>query len=99
MPGCLMVIYARIDDPVRFKAYAAATPGIVATYGGRYRVLNGDPLVLEGDWPFRTTAVSEWPSREAALAFWNSPEYAEAKALRAGAGDFQVVILDQLPTL
>lgn len=97
MSTCLMIIYARIDDPAGFKAYAQATPGIVAQYGGRYRVLNGNPQVLEGDWPYKTTAVSEWPSRDAALAFWNSSEYAAAKELRAGKGDFQVVLLDQLP--
>lgn len=92
-----MIIYARIDDPERFRSYAAAVPALVQEMGGRYRVLNGNPEVLEGDWPFRTTAVSEWPSRAAALAFWNSPEYAAAKALRDGAGSFQVVLVDQLP--
>lgn len=95
MSGCMMVIYARIDDREAFKAYAAAVPPLVARFGGRYMVLNGDPLVLEGHWPYETSAISEWPSREAALAFWNSPDYAAAKRLRDGTGEFQVVLLDR----
>jgi uncharacterized protein (DUF1330 family) len=38
--------------------------------------------------------ISVWPNRAAALAFWTSPEYAEVKTLRAGTGQFQVVLVD-----
>ena len=38
--------------------------------------------------------VSEWPSREHALRFWNSSEYAAAKKLREGTGNFQVLLID-----
>ncbi len=94
MPRCLMIIYARLTDREAFGAYAKAVPPLVARFGGTYRVLGGNPEVLEGDWPFQTAAVSEWPDRAAALAFWRSPEYLAAKELRAGTGDFQVVLLD-----
>ena len=38
--------------------------------------------------------VSEWPSLDAARAFWHSPEYAEARKLREGLADVQVLLVD-----
>jgi uncharacterized protein (DUF1330 family) len=38
--------------------------------------------------------ISEWPDKEAAKAFWNSPEYAEAKKLREGVADVQVLLIE-----
>lgn len=92
-----MIIQARITRPERFRAYTAVVPALVARFGGRYRVLGGNTSVLEGQWPEVKTVVSEWPDRASALAFWHSPEYAQAKLLRAGAGEFTVVLVDGLP--
>jgi uncharacterized protein (DUF1330 family) len=38
--------------------------------------------------------ISKWPDRAAIKAFWNSPEYAEAKKLREGLADVQVLVID-----
>ncbi len=92
-----LIIIARITDPARFARYAKVVPGIVARYGGRYHVLGGPIEALEGGWDERRVVVSDWPSRDAAEAFWNSPEYAEAKQLREGTGEFQVLLVDASP--
>jgi uncharacterized protein (DUF1330 family) len=92
-----MIVQARITQPEKFRAYTAVVPELVARFGGRYRVLGGATTVLEGQWPEVKTVVSEWPDRERALAFWHSPEYTAAKALREGAGEFTVVLVDGLP--
>jgi uncharacterized protein (DUF1330 family) len=89
-----MVVKARITDPQRFAAYGQAVPPLVARHGGRYLVLGGPTLVLEGESADVKTVVSEWPSQDAALAFWNSPEYRAARELRAGTGEFSVVLVD-----
>lgn len=91
-----MIIQARISDAEKFHAYTAVVPALVARFGGRYRVLGGATTVLEGRWPEMKTAVSEWPDRAAAEAFWHSPEYRAACALRAGAGEFNIVLIDGL---
>jgi uncharacterized protein (DUF1330 family) len=91
-----MIVQARITDPVRFKAYTAVVPALVARFGGRYRVLGGATTVLEGQWPEVKTVISEWPDRAAAEAFWASPEYRAAAALREGAGEFTIVLVDGL---
>ena len=38
--------------------------------------------------------ISEWPDKASALAFWNSPEYAQAKKLREGIADCQVLLIE-----
>jgi len=92
-----MIIQARITQAEKFSTYTAVVPALVARFGGRYRVLGGTTTVLEGQWPEVKTVVSEWPDRAAAVAFWNSPEYRAACALREGAGEFNVVLIDGLP--
>jgi uncharacterized protein (DUF1330 family) len=94
-----MIIVADFTDRARFlDGYARAVPPLVRQFGGRYIVRGAGGTYLEGDWCSDPSAlVSEWPSRAAALAFWNSPEYAAAKALRAGTGRFQVLLIDSPP--
>ncbi|MFM7533471.1 MAG: DUF1330 domain-containing protein [Rubrivivax sp.] len=89
-----MIVQARIVDAERFKAYTQVVPGLVARFGGRYRVLGGTPTTLEGVWPEVKTVVSEWPDRASAQAFWDSHEYAQARKLREGTGEFTVVLID-----
>lgn len=89
-----MIVQARILDAERFKAYTQVVPGLVARFGGRYRVMGGATTTLEGSWPEVKTVVSEWPDRAAAQAFWDSPEYAQARQLREGTGEFTVVLID-----
>ena len=38
--------------------------------------------------------ISEWPDKAAAKAFWDSPEYQEAKKLREGIADVQVLLIE-----
>jgi uncharacterized protein (DUF1330 family) len=67
----------------------------VERFGGRYVLMGSAAEVLEGAWTDGGGAViSEWPDRAAALSFWHSPEYAAAKRLREGTGQFQVVLID-----
>ncbi len=93
-----MIVQARITDAEKFCAYTAVVPALVARFGGRYRVLGGATTVLEGHWPEVKTVVSEWPSHAAAQAFWDSEDYRRAALLRAGAGDFTIVLVDGIET-
>ena len=89
-----MIVQARITDAEKFRAYTAVVPALVERFGGRYRVLGGATTLLEGHWPDVKTVVSEWPDRAAAQAFWDSEDYRRAAALRVGAGDFNIVLID-----
>ena len=93
---CYMIIIAKIHDREAFlSGYSKATAPLVERFGGRYVMRAPGAKTLEGNIPGgASVAISEWPDREAAKAFWNSPEYAEAKTLREGLADVQVVLVD-----
>lgn len=92
MPAYLLA-RIRVTDPKRFAQYRAAAPAAIAKHGGRYVVRGGEGVALEGAHDGRRLVVVEFPSLEAAQRFWDSPEYAQAKALRAGAAEFEVLLV------
>jgi uncharacterized protein (DUF1330 family) len=94
-----MIVTARIADRDRFIAgYATATAPLVARFGGRYLLRGPGAMLLEGQFGAgASVAISEWPDQAAALAFWNSAEYQEAKKLREGLADCQVLLIEAAP--
>jgi uncharacterized protein (DUF1330 family) len=91
-----MIVTAKIADRDAFiNGYGTAAAKLVAQFGGRY-VLRGPGVeLLEGAFgDGASMVISEWPDKGAAKAFWNSPEYAEAKKLRAGVADVQVLLIE-----
>jgi len=89
-----IVVEGLISDPDGFAAYAQAVPPLVAQFGGRYKILGGESRVLEGEWGATKLVMHEWPSLETAEAFWYSEEYQRIKPLRAGTGQFRVLLVD-----
>ena len=102
-PPCYMIVLGAFTDFDRFmRDYQTAVAPLIASFGGEYLLVGSNLLPLE--MPLETdcpggggSVISKWPSRAVALAFWNSPEYAEVKKLRAGTGQFQVVLVDGVP--
>lgn len=95
MPAYLIVT-ATIQDRERFiSGYARIAAELLERFGGSYVVRAPGAQLLEGDFgDGGSVVISQWPDREAALRFWNSPEYAEAKALREGIAECQVVLIE-----
>ena len=91
-----MVVTAKIADRDAFiNGYGAAAGKLVAQFGGKYVLRGPGATLLEGDFgDGASMVISEWPDKAAAEAFWNSPEYAEAKKLRAGVADCQVLLIE-----
>jgi uncharacterized protein (DUF1330 family) len=91
-----MIVYATIHDRERFlTGYAPAAAKLVQQFGGEYVVRAGGAEVLEGDLqPGMSVVVSKWRDKAAIHAFWDSPEYREAKLLRKGVCDCDVVIVE-----
>ena len=91
-----MIVVAKIADRTRLiQGYGAAAAALVEKFGGKY-VLRGPGVeLLEGNFgEGASMVISEWPDKAAAMAFWNSAEYAEAKKLRAGIADCQVLLIE-----
>lgn len=79
-----------VRDPDAYAAYAGAATKVIAAHGGRVLARGGDWVGLEGDARPRNVII-EFPSFEAALTYWRSEAYQDARALRAGAADIDLV--------
>jgi uncharacterized protein (DUF1330 family) len=91
-----MIVTAKIADRDAFiNGYGAAAAKLVAQFGGKYVLRGPGAELLEGGFgDGASMVISEWPDKDAAKAFWNSPEYAEAKKLREGVADCQVLLIE-----
>ena len=88
MPA-LFIIQADVSTDAgartRYREYQARVQPVIEAHGGRFRASGMGLEVMEGARDGRRLIVFEFASMEAIRGFWNSPEYAELKALRAGA--------------
>ncbi|WP_047394451.1 DUF1330 domain-containing protein [Chitinibacter sp. ZOR0017] len=76
-----------------FQAYIAANGPALAQYGARYLARAGQYQCVEGNTRSRNTIV-EFPSYQAALDCYHSVPYQNAKALRDGACEIDLVIVE-----
>lgn len=72
----------RESGPEAMAGYGAASPDILAKFGGRYRFVGPGVEVLEGEWRAHGFVVLEFQSQAGAKAWWESEEYAPFKELR-----------------
>lgn len=93
MPKGYWIIRVDVTDLEAFKAYAVSNAGALRRFGAKFLVRAGAFTVVEGQARARSTVV-EFPSYQDALDCWNSPEYQEARALRLGACEMDLVIVE-----
>jgi uncharacterized protein (DUF1330 family) len=91
-----VIVETDIHDPEQYERYKAAAPGAVAASGGRFVVRGGELAVLEGDWQPKRLVVLEFEDLDAAKRFYDSPIYQEAKRLRVGAANLNMVAVQGL---
>lgn len=87
------LVLARVTNPPLFGKYTAVAGPTLASYGGRVLARGEVAEVLEGAVPKRPYLV-EFPSYAAARACFHSAAYQDAIALRAGAAEFDIVVLE-----
>jgi uncharacterized protein (DUF1330 family) len=88
-------IIARVDilDPEAYARYAAEAIKVAAAHGGKALVRGGRCEALEGKARARNI-VLEFDSYEAAWAEHHSAEYQAARALREGAAEMEIVLVE-----
>ncbi|MBE9608437.1 DUF1330 domain-containing protein [Chitinilyticum piscinae] len=89
------IVRADVTDMARFREYAAQTPEILASFGGRFLARAGQFECVEGSTRSRNSII-EFPSYAQAQACWASPAYQAARELRLGAGELDIVIVEGL---
>lgn len=92
-----VIVDSEILDPERYERYKQASPGAVAGSGGRFLVRGGEHCVLEGDWQPKRVVLLEFEDLDAAKRFYDSPAYREARALREGAANMNMVAVEGVP--
>jgi uncharacterized protein (DUF1330 family) len=88
-----VIAHAVVTDADKWGQYVAKSKVALDKYEGRPIVRGGKSQVMEGNGTPRNV-VLEFPSYEHALGYATSTEYAEAKALRAGAGTIDITVVE-----
>ena len=93
MPKGYAIVRVNVDDPERYKDYAAGTQGTLDPHGGRFIVRGGETECVEGSWDAGRTVVIEFPSIEDARAWYHGDAYQELAKIRreASSADFVLV--------
>ncbi len=89
-----VIVDADVTDAEKYETYKALAAPSIAKYGGTYKVRGGAVTVLEGPWAPTRVVVGEFPTVEQAKAWYDGPEYREARAARAGAANFRMIVVD-----
>lgn len=92
--SALIIVDIEVTDPVRYEDYKRLASQSIAAHGGRYLVRGGASEVLDGDWTPRRLVILEFDSFEKARAWRASPEYGEAKKVREGCANSNMVVVE-----
>ena len=93
MPKGYVISRVDIKDPDAYARYAAAATKVIAAHGGRPLARGGRFEALEGQVRARNV-VLEFDSYDAARTYFFSAEYQAARALRKGAAEIEMVLVE-----
>ena len=93
MPKGYVIGRAKVTNATQWATYAAKASEAMKIYGGTPIVRGGRMTVGEGEGRARNV-VLEFKDFETARAYLFSPEYAEARKLREGAGEIDLVAVE-----
>lgn len=88
-----VIAHATVTNPEKWAAYVAKSKVALDKYEGKPIVRGGKCEIVEGNGTARNVII-EFPSYEHAIGYAKSPEYAEAKALRQGAGNIDITVVE-----
>ena len=92
-----LVTSVEVTDPATYKGYTSAGHAAVIKHGGRFLAEGASPRPVEGTWLPKRMAIVEFPTAEAAMAFYNSADYTAARQKRAGAAQFNMILVSGAP--
>jgi uncharacterized protein (DUF1330 family) len=94
MPAYVIGDVREARDAEALAEYRRRNTDVVARHGGRFIVRGGEHELLEGDWDTVRIVVIEFPDMAAARGWYESEDYAPLKALRQGASDTNLILVD-----
>ena len=93
MPKGYWIVHIEVRDPEIYQQYVKANGAAFAKYGARFLVRGGKHVVTRGKAPERNV-VLEFESYDAARNYFHSEQYQAARALRAGAAEIEMVLVE-----
>ena len=93
MPKGYVIGRAKVTNATQWAAYAARSSEVMKIYGGTPIVRGGQMTVGEGEGRARNVVI-EFADFASARAYLFSREYAEARKLREGAGEIDLVAVE-----
>jgi uncharacterized protein (DUF1330 family) len=93
MPKGYVIARVDIKDPEAYARYAVAATKAIAAHGGTALARGGRHEALEGLARGRNV-VLEFASYDLARSYYRSAEYQAAKALREGAAELEMVLVE-----
>lgn len=97
--SAFFVVRAQVHDWEIFKAYADASPKVLAKFGGRHIARGGKMIVFEGREEPRRIVIAEFPDFETAERCYNSPEYQAIIPLRKDSATLEFLLVDGVSDL
>ena len=89
-----VVVETLVTDAEKAAKYRPLSGASVERHGGRFLARGGAISVLEGTWDPKRVVVIEFPSVEKAREWYESDDYAVARAIRQGAGEWRIVVVE-----
>jgi uncharacterized protein (DUF1330 family) len=93
MPKGYVISRVDITNPDAYTRYAAAATKAIADHGGKPLARGGRSEALEGTARARNV-VLEFESYDAAHRYFHSEQYQTARALRKGAAEIEMVLVE-----
>ncbi len=93
MPKGYWIARVEVTDPAKYEAYRTANADPLRKFGGRFLVRGGTFENPEGRSKPRNVVI-EFPSYQAAVDCYHSMEYRKAKAMRAGASESDLIVIE-----
>jgi len=93
MPKGYVIGRAKVTNATQWAVYAAKASEAIKQYGGTPLVRGGQMSVGEGEGRARNV-ILEFPDYATAKAYLFSAEYAEARKLREGAGEIDLIAVE-----
>ena len=86
----------RINDETVYQAYLDEAGEVFKKFNGKYLAVDGEPVLLEGDWDYTRTILIEFKSREDFDAWYNSADYQEILRYRLAASVCDTILVKGL---
>lgn len=70
-----VIAQIEIRDRDEYNLYQAGFTEVFSKFEGEILIVDENPRVLEGDWPYTRAVLIRFPNEEEAMNWYNSPEY------------------------